>query len=596
MKFKNEDFKKLMEAYESKVYYTKDEEDASGNTETLDNPETQQEPEITADDVVDSVEQYLIKLNQEKERKAEAELDREYIEFDAEFSDVDISNILSELEQGIEPGSRDTFNHKGLYLTIGECYDVGRPLLVYGDTGIGKSTAFVHFARDKAKELGRIFVDYSDIEEESLNKLIKEILDNPEKANKYFLFLDVRAVTLSPDDLVGIPDMASLLPYLKTKQLLWIYLATFKGAAGILFLDEMNQAKESIMSGLYQVVLDRKIGSKPISSGIMVGAAVNEGFSGTTPIIQGLMSRFRTGTLILDPMEWLRYSKEKGMDVRIIGFLEDNSNGATVADKLGQISPKGNPYLFSGDQREEDRSYPTPRTIWEFDREFYKRLKEFNLAKVGVFSYKNKLGDEVKNNNYTDIYNKFINKYGEDFLNDVKTRKAYTAECNERLQDRIKSSASGYCGRQWGSEFVKFLFDDLKFKIEDILRHAKSKTLVQQYKSASGNFNRIVAKVVQFLKKGQTIYNENNKTVTPELQNIFNGVSEIISNLGEGYDDVVAQFLSDLNQNFASDADFKVAWRKSLKDSDLDPKTKEEALKIISTVGQRYSAPTKPSV
>lgn len=568
MKQKKNDFIKLMEAYTSKVYYANDTDKQN------DEAESQQEVEISADDVLDSVEQEIIKLNQAKKQKKQNDIEAEEIELDPDLQYVDISSIRSENPAW---GEKDVWNHKDLLIAINEQYLEGQPILVYGDTGIGKSTVFQEWAINMAEEMGRIYVSQKDLGDR-FDQLMAKLVENPKLVERYFFFIDIRAVRLNPEDLMGIIDIASKEPYLETKDFQWLWLATQRNAAGLLFLDEMNQASAGMLASLYEPVLDHAVKNKPISKEIMIGAAVNEGFKGTNKITQGLMSRFRNGVLVLDPVSWLDHAKRMGLDTRIVGFLEDDNIGGNLKQKLGMIDPSGQAY-----KRVEDLTYPTPRTIFNFDVLFKRILKEYDdMVKKGIVD---------RSSGFFDIYNGFSQRYGEDFLNNDEYKKAFKNQALERLKNRIKNAAGTTLGRLWGKNFVIYIFDDLKFNMEKIVSAAKAKKLKTALPK-SGDYHRLVNKTISYLKKGNTIFKQNNNQVNPQVAEILEGVMYILSNLEEGDDEVMGRFLSDLSTYFSgTNADFKYAFLSEVKNGSYDPELKTKVANNIKGAGSLVAKP-----
>src|SRR5260221_11820815 len=108
--------------------------------------------------------------------------------------------------------------------------------MIWGPPGVGKSAG----VREAAKDLG-------------VN------------------FIDLRVAQMNPVDLRGLPDVK------KTKQLAkWLTPDFFpQDGKGILFLDEMNLAPQSVMNAGYQLVLDRKLGDYVVPEGWIIVAAGN---------------------------------------------------------------------------------------------------------------------------------------------------------------------------------------------------------------------------------------------------------------------------------------------------------------------------------
>lgn len=215
-------------------------------------------------------------------------------------------------------------NHKGLVKSLEHTWDHRESLLVYGDPGIGKSWSVKDFGRRKAQEMTNpktgeplIFLDINCAPKSDIGSkepgIIEDLIKNP---GKYFVFIDVRTAYLSPADFMGIPDVFSGSPYLKTKPFLWSYVATIPNITGIVFFDEINQAAPQVINALYSVINldDRKIFDRPMSKNLMVVGAANlksqVKFGQREELTQALTRRFKAGTvaLTLDADEWLNWA------------------------------------------------------------------------------------------------------------------------------------------------------------------------------------------------------------------------------------------------------------------------------------------------
>lgn len=494
MNNKNE-FSELMSLY-SRVYLKEQDET------------TQKEPEITSNDIVDDVQSEIDKVN--KSAEAPKGSSYEEIELDPDL-DLDLSDI-----HAMAPNKGQTktvWNHKLLETVISDCWKTKDSLLVFGDTGIGKSTSFVTFAEQKSKEMGRSFVNWNKLAPDLRNKLAYKIINNPEVVSKYFLFLDIRSVQLQPEDLQGIPDISDKSPFLKQKQPFWIWLSSLSGTAGILFLDEINQASPQMLSSLYEPTLDRTAGGTPFSKDVWVAAAGNEfDETGISPILSALMDRFTAGVLVLDPEVWVDYAYEKGMDPRILSFIEENPKV-----NLGMVDEAGNKFT-----RIENQKYPSPRSMFKFDKQFKNILLDYNKLNKEQ-PIKSLPADQQKK--------------------ESDRRKA-------ELRDRIYGQAGGICGDSWARRFIKFFQEELKFKVEKILPHAEAGTLTSQYKG--GDLARITRYAAKYLKKGADELKKNNNNLTPEVEQIYLGVIKIIVALSENAE-VNAILFGHLNRIFQGD-------------------------------------------
>lgn len=169
-------------------------------------------------------------------------------------------------------------------------------VLIRGDHGIGKS----QIVRELAKSSGKTLID-------------------------------VRASTMQEGDAVGYPDIEKIKELGVTCFALpsWYMAACREGC--ILFLDELNRGLVGVMNGMFQIVLDRELGSdsngKPIRlhPDTQVIAAVNSGHNYTVNEIDpALLSRFWTVDFKPSVASWIDWAKDNGISPLIVDFIKNN--------------------------------------------------------------------------------------------------------------------------------------------------------------------------------------------------------------------------------------------------------------------------------
>jgi len=238
----------------------------------------------------------------------------------------------------------------------------GKPLMTYGDPGVGKSEIIASFAEFKARQSGKTFVVWHlggsgdeklkiDGKEASVEEAQREVMVN---ADKYFLFIDIRVSMISPEDFLGLPNPSAPEDYLKYKLPKWILAVTNPQAQGILFFDEINLTKhEEIYNSLFGIIgRERKMHERRLSSKIIIVAAGNLGaeFAGTSTLPLPLVNRFKNNILVLNPDEWLEYAAKAGVHPAILAFIK--------------VSPQ-NLYIKWKEDRPSD-PYASPRSVKEF--------------------------------------------------------------------------------------------------------------------------------------------------------------------------------------------------------------------------------------
>lgn len=179
---------------------------------------------------------------------------------------------------------------------------------------------------------------------------------------------DVRLSLMDPVDLKGFP-----VPNAAKKQMNWLpadWLPT-KGK-GILFLDEMNSAPQSVQASAYQLVLDRKLGDYELPEGWAVIAAGNRASDRAVvhAMPSALANRFVHIDYEIDNDDWNMWAMQNGVHDDIRAFMRFRSN-----------------LLHSFDAASNPRAFPSPRS-WSFVNDIYKdqhgQAEEFELVKGTV--------------------------------------------------------------------------------------------------------------------------------------------------------------------------------------------------------------------
>lgn len=208
-----------------------------------------------------------------------------------------------------------------------------RPAFLWGAPGVGKSDLMALVAEDNKLELR-----------------------------------DVRLSLLDPIDLKGFPTIDTV-----KKQMKWLP-ADFlpKNGKGLLFLDEMNQAPQSVQGAAYQLILNRRIGEYKLPDGWSVMAAGNR--AGDRSIVHtmpsALANRFVHLDYDIDVDDWSLWAMANKIHDDLRAFIKFRPN------LLHSFDPLTNP-----------RAFPSPRS-WAFVNDIYKDHPsvdtEFELIKGTV--------------------------------------------------------------------------------------------------------------------------------------------------------------------------------------------------------------------
>jgi len=221
-------------------------------------------------------------------------------------------------------------NHDELLQILNQFFKVKKSLFVFGGIGVGKSTTIYRFAENKAKELGKKFIDWNRITEKEKYELLSK-----SDLSDYFIFADVRLGTITePSDLIGLPfrDDGGVRFLYKN---VWRVLSREKNAYGVLFFDEMNQANELVQFASYQIVLDRRVWDLPLSDNVLIVGAGNfeHEVSQVFEISNALKDRFAFVELVVDVDRWVEWAFKNNLDSRIIAYISSNPSKLYIFDE-----------------------------------------------------------------------------------------------------------------------------------------------------------------------------------------------------------------------------------------------------------------------
>ena len=192
-----------------------------------------------------------------------------------------------------------------------------RPVMLWGAPGVGKSDVIKQIAEDSKLELR-----------------------------------DVRLSLLDPIDLKGFPTIDTV-----KKQMSWLP-ADFlpKKGKGILFLDEINAAPQSVQAAAYQLVLNRKIGEYKLPDGWAVMAAGNRASDRSVvhAMPAALANRFVHLDFDINVDDWSHWAMDNDIHTDLRAFIRFRPN-----------------LLHCFDSATNPRAFPSPRS-WAFVNDIYK--------------------------------------------------------------------------------------------------------------------------------------------------------------------------------------------------------------------------------
>jgi hypothetical protein len=187
--------------------------------------------------------------------------------------------------------------------------------------------------------------------------------------------IDIRLAQCDPTDLLGFPHINE-----KTNRGSYVPMDMFpmegdplpldakgkKMAGWFIFMDEMNSADRGVQKAAYKLLLDRMVGNERLHKNVAMGAAGNLDTDGAIveELSSALQSRLIHFHMISDPMVWLEWASNNGIDYRITDFIRS--------------LPK---YLntFDPDKETSEPTYACERT-WDFTSSIIKHVDPEDMA------------------------------------------------------------------------------------------------------------------------------------------------------------------------------------------------------------------------
>lgn len=164
------------------------------------------------------------------------------------------------------------------------CIDAGQPCIVWGGPGIGKSQV----SKQVSDQMGRTH-------------------------------FDIRACLLDPVDLRGIPSVEDG----RTRWNQPSFLPDGSSGPSVILLDELNRAPVMTQNGLFQLVLDRKLGEYTMPADCSLIACCNRASDGggVQQMPAALLNRFVHFEMEPDLDDWCRWAVIERIEPSVIAFL-----------------------------------------------------------------------------------------------------------------------------------------------------------------------------------------------------------------------------------------------------------------------------------
>jgi len=194
------------------------------------------------------------------------------------------------------------------------CMAVGRPVMIWGPPGIGKSELIAEIGAETNRPI-----------------------------------IDMRLLLLEPTDIKGIPYFDP-----ETKTMKWAHPADLPTDNylnnAILFLDEINAAPPSVQAAAYQLILNRRVGEYHLPAGVsMICAGNRDSDKGVTYRMPSpLANRLVHIEMGVNFEDWQKWAIANYVHADVIGFLSYHKQK-----------------LFNFDPKSPDKAFATPRT-WVF--------------------------------------------------------------------------------------------------------------------------------------------------------------------------------------------------------------------------------------
>jgi hypothetical protein len=196
---------------------------------------------------------------------------------------------------------------------IRKCFNVNRPVFLWGAPGIGKSDIVKQIAEERGREV-----------------------------------VDVRLSLWEPTDIKGIPFFNP-----ETRRMEWappIELPQDPESTAVLFLDELNSSAPATQAAAYQLILNRRVGTYVLPKNVSIVAAGNrESDKGVTYRMPApLANRFLHLELKVNFDDYQEWAVKNKIHDQVLGYLNFKKQD-----------------LNDFDPRSASRAFATPRS-WSF--------------------------------------------------------------------------------------------------------------------------------------------------------------------------------------------------------------------------------------
>jgi AAA domain (dynein-related subfamily) len=137
--------------------------------------------------------------------------------------------------------------------------------------------------------------------------------------------IDKRLSQMDPTDVQGLPsdEIINKCKFMGYSIPKWLPDAVRDGPTGILFLDEINLAPQTVQAAAYELILDRRLGDYTLPDGWVVFAAGNrmEDKTNVNRMGRALTNRFKNCEVEVDLQEWKDHARKMNVEAQIIALM-----------------------------------------------------------------------------------------------------------------------------------------------------------------------------------------------------------------------------------------------------------------------------------